>query len=165
MRMSILTFKRKRESWLPLSRVMIFINLIFSGLPSLSMILLKKCFAAVEKRMELKAVMRNKINQTRKIWIAAISLLLLAQITVRCQENTYVSGEVLTLDQAIALALRENHLVKNAELGAGKAEDEMAATRTFRFPSIHLYALAFLREEIEMLPVASSDGSGRIVGR
>lgn len=50
--------------------------------------------------------------------------------------------EVLTLDQAIALALRENHSVRDAELEAGKTGDIVAATRTHRLPSMNVYALA-----------------------
>ena len=52
---------------------------------------------------------------------------------------------MLTLEQAIALALRENRLVKNAELGVGKAGDELAATRTHRLPSVHVLSLTALQ--------------------
>jgi outer membrane protein TolC len=52
------------------------------------------------------------------------------------------SGEVVTLDQAISLALRDNRQVKNAQLGVGKAEDGVAAARTFRLPKFEFNALA-----------------------
>ena len=74
--------------------------------------------------------------------IIAVSILLLTPLVAWCQQDTSASGEMLTLEQAIALALRDNHLVKNAELGVGKVEDELAAARTFRLPSMHLYTLA-----------------------
>lgn len=74
--------------------------------------------------------------------IIAVSILLLTPLVAWCQQDSSASGEMLTLEQAIALALRDNHLVKNAELGVGKVEDDLAATRTFRLPSMHLYALA-----------------------
>lgn len=45
--------------------------------------------------------------------------------------------EELTLDQAIDTALRSNRLVKNAELEVRKMGDEVAATRTYRWPSFH----------------------------
>jgi len=53
-----------------------------------------------------------------------------------CQQISSASDEVLTLDQAIALALRENHSVRDAELEGGKSLDALAASRTSRLPSI-----------------------------
>jgi outer membrane protein TolC len=58
------------------------------------------------------------------------------------QQISSASDEALTLDQAIALALRENHSVRDAELEAGKSHDALAATRTSRLPSMNLFALA-----------------------
>src|SRR5215471_5740795 len=52
------------------------------------------------------------------------------------------SDEILTLDQAIALALLENHVVRGAELEAGKTGDILAATRTSRLPSMEAFSLA-----------------------
>jgi outer membrane protein TolC len=51
------------------------------------------------------------------------------------------SGEVLTLDEAISIALRDSRQVKNAQLAVGKAGDELAAARTLRLPSMNLYSL------------------------
>jgi outer membrane protein TolC len=48
---------------------------------------------------------------------------------------------VLSLDQAINIALLNNRSVKNARLTVEKGEDEIAAIRTSRFPSTHFYAL------------------------
>ena len=70
-----------------------------------------------------------------------VSLLLLTPLTAWGQQVTLASGDVLTLEQAIALALHDNHLVKNSELDVGKVEDNLAAARTFRFPAVHLYTL------------------------
>ena len=47
----------------------------------------------------------------------------------------------MTLDEAISLALRDNRQVKNAQLAVGKAGDEVAAARTLRLPSMHVYSL------------------------
>ena len=44
------------------------------------------------------------------------------------------SADALTLDEAIALALRQNRLVKNAALEVEKAGDQIAATKTLRLP-------------------------------
>jgi outer membrane protein TolC len=70
-----------------------------------------------------------------------VSILLLIPLTAWCQQDTSASGEMLTLEQAIALALRDNHQVKNSELEVGKMVDNLAAARTFRLPSVHLYTL------------------------
>src|SRR5262249_414895 len=75
--------------------------------------------------------------------VAVLLLVLLgAPITALGQQNPSSAGEVLTLEQAVALALKENHIVKNRELGVRKAGDALAAARTFRLPSINLYAIA-----------------------
>lgn len=51
------------------------------------------------------------------------------------------SAEMLTLDQAIGLAVRDNRMVKNSRLAVAKVEDQLAATRTLRLPAFNLYAL------------------------
>lgn len=71
-----------------------------------------------------------------------IILLLVATLSVRAQEPAG-SGEVLTLDQAISLALRDNDQVKIATLGVGKSQDELAAARTSRLPSLHVFSLTY----------------------
>ena len=48
----------------------------------------------------------------------------------------------LTLDQAIALAMSENHLVREAEIEVSKAGDVLAATRTSRLPSMEVFSIA-----------------------
>jgi len=57
------------------------------------------------------------------------------------QKGDGASGEALTLDEAISLALRDSRQVKNAQLAVGKAGDELAAARTLRLPSMHVYSL------------------------
>ncbi len=46
--------------------------------------------------------------------------------------------EVILLDQAVELALRDNRNVKNASLDVSKVEEQLAAMRTRRLPSFHL---------------------------
>ena len=82
--------------------------------------------------------------------IITVSILLLTPLTAWCQQDTSASGEMLTIEQAIALALRDNHRVKNAELEVGKMADNLAAARTLRLPSVHLYTLVseqFVKQE------------------
>ncbi len=68
-----------------------------------------------------------------------------------CQQISSAPSEVLTLDQAIALALRENHSVRAAELEAGKTGDALDATRTHRLPSMNVFSLTgeqFVKPEV-----------------
>jgi outer membrane protein TolC len=54
------------------------------------------------------------------------------------------AGDILTLEQAVALALEGNRTVKNAELEVSKAEDRLAAARTHRLPSVSFSAFSSL---------------------
>ena len=80
-------------------------------------------------------------QQRGGVAVALLSVLLAMPIGASCQQDASNSAQVLTLEQAIALALSQNHVLKNAQLGVGKAGDELAATRTIRLPSMHLYTL------------------------
>jgi outer membrane protein TolC len=55
---------------------------------------------------------------------------------------TYTTiAEMLTLEQAVAMALEKNRTIQTSILDAQKAQDELAATRTRQFPSINTYIL------------------------
>ncbi len=69
-------------------------------------------------------------------------LLVTAVVSGWSRQTSSASDELLTLDQAIALALHENHVVRGAELEAGKTGDILAATRTGRLPSMEVFSLA-----------------------
>jgi outer membrane protein TolC len=71
----------------------------------------------------------------RPILIALI--LLIAAHTALAQD----SGNVLTLNQAIELALKNNRDAKNAKLEINKAEDKLDAFRTRRLPSFKVSSL------------------------
>src|SRR5262249_36463975 len=75
----------------------------------------------------------------------AVFILLLTPISAFGQRDRSAPGEVLTLDQAISLALSDSHLVKIAELEVGKAEDNLAAIRTMRLPSMNLFSLTSIQ--------------------
>ena len=49
--------------------------------------------------------------------------------------------ESLTLDQAITLALRNNHAIRIARLAVEKSDDEVSAAKTLRLPSVHAHSL------------------------
>jgi len=79
----------------------------------------------------------------RILYVLMTILLTGSLVSVFCQEKTAAtSAEVLTLDEAIALALSDNREVMNARLGIGKAEDDVAAARTYRLPKFEFNALA-----------------------
>src|SRR6201988_663444 len=77
----------------------------------------------------------------RIIYLLAIAFLMTIPLSVPAQQNGAEPAEVLTLDEAISLALRDSRQVKNAELSVSKAGDEVAAARTLRLPSMHVYSL------------------------
>jgi outer membrane protein TolC len=78
----------------------------------------------------------------RTIYLMAIIILTASLSSVSAQQSGAPAGELLTLDQAIDLALRDNRQVKNAQLGIGKADDDVAAARTYRLPKFEFNALA-----------------------
>ena len=77
------------------------------------------------------------------LYLLAIIILLASPFAVSAQQSAQAaSSEVITLDEAIARALRDNREVMNARLGIGKAEDDVAAARTYRLPKFEFSALA-----------------------
>lgn len=79
--------------------------------------------------------------KTFLVLIVAGLLLLGVQGTAQAQASKSSSSDLLTLDQAIDLALRNNHAIKIAQLGIDKAEEDVAIARTSRLPSLHMYTL------------------------
>ena len=73
--------------------------------------------------------------------MAVLFLLLATPLAGWCQQITPSSAEVLSLDQAISLALQNNRSLKNSRLNVEKGEDEIQSIRTSRLPSTHFYAL------------------------
>jgi len=74
--------------------------------------------------------------------LIAVALVMLVPCGAASAQGTApTSAETLTLDQAIALALRDNHAMKIAKLGVERTDDDISATKTFRLPSMQrLYA-------------------------
>jgi outer membrane protein len=78
----------------------------------------------------------------QKSWILALSLWVVLQPSRGwAQQPASSSGEALTLDQAIDIALRDNRGIKNARLAVEEGAEQVAAARTARLPSLHLYSL------------------------
>src|SRR5262249_39916508 len=82
-----------------------------------------------------------KIMRRARTVNIVMSILLLTPLTVWGQQGSSASGDILTLEQAITLALSDNHLVKIPDLEVGKGGDNLAATRTLRLPSMNLFSL------------------------
>ena len=79
---------------------------------------------------------------TRIVYLLVIITLTASPVNILAQQTgDRAAGEVLTLDEAISLALRDSRQVKNAQLAVGKAGEELAAARTLRLPSMNLYSL------------------------
>ena len=85
--------------------------------------------------------MGSKTVHNLKNYLAALSLLLATPLAGWGQQTTPNSAEVLSLDEAISIALQNNRSLKNARLNVEKSGDEIKSIRTSRFPSTHFYAL------------------------
>ena len=73
-----------------------------------------------------------------------ISILVVAGLIVLCLGRVQAQdsqAELLTLDHAITLALRNNHEIRIAKLAVEKSHDEISATKTLRLPSMHAYSI------------------------
>jgi len=88
-----------------------------------------------------KSAIGRSIKDYRTILLAVAVVFCSAQAAVRAQGTAQSSGESLTLDQAIALALHDNHSMKIAQLAVERAEEDISAAKTFRLPSLHTYTL------------------------
>ncbi|MEP7339718.1 MAG: TolC family protein [Acidobacteriota bacterium] len=85
----------------------------------------------------------DQAMNSRIVYLLAIVVLMAGPLSgLAQQQGAGASGEVLSLEDAISLALRDNRQVKNAQLAVGKAEDQVAAMRTFRLPKFEFNALA-----------------------
>jgi outer membrane protein len=65
-------------------------------------------------------------------------VVLLVPVFASADGNPPSPTEVLTVEQAVALAVENNRTVKNAELEISKAEDRLAVARTRRLPSFNV---------------------------
>jgi len=79
----------------------------------------------------------RSLCSVRTVFLAIGLVLLVAPFTTKGQTTT----DSLTLDQAIDLALKDNHIVKIAELGVERANEDISAAKTARLPSLHWYTL------------------------
>ena len=71
-----------------------------------------------------------------------LCILLAIGISGWSQQIFSTSDELLTLEQAIALALQQNHTVREEEMETRRTGDKLAVSRTLRLPSMNVFALA-----------------------
>ena len=80
-------------------------------------------------------------TKTFLLLIVGALLLLGGHGMAQAQASASSSGDSLTLDQAIELALRNNHAIKIAEFGVARADEEISVAKTSRLPLLHMYTL------------------------
>ena len=73
--------------------------------------------------------------------ISLVGLILLSVHGAARAQSPSLSTESVTLDQAINLALRNNHAIKISKFEVAKAEEEIAVAKTSRLPSLHFHTL------------------------
>src|SRR5689334_19396200 len=88
----------------------------------------------------LKAMRSHVMGSTVKVGFFAVCLILSMHGATRAQSPTGTT-ESLTLDQAIDLALRNNHAIKIAQFEVAKADEDISVAKTSRLPSLHLHTL------------------------
>jgi outer membrane protein TolC len=83
----------------------------------------------------------TQITKSYLTILFVVGLILLSNYGAARAQLPSRSTESLTLDQAIDLALRNNHAIKIAQFGVAKAEEEISVAKTSRLPSLHMYTL------------------------
>ena len=73
--------------------------------------------------------------------LSLVGLILLSVHGAARAQSPSLSTESVTLDQAINLALRNNHAIKISKFEVAKAEEEISVARTSRLPSLHFHTL------------------------
>jgi outer membrane protein len=71
----------------------------------------------------------------------AFVLVVCCSVKAYAQDSAPNAPAVLTLEEAVNLSMANNRDIKNAILTTAIDEDQVAEARTYRFPSINLYAL------------------------
>lgn len=84
--------------------------------------------------------MTSAVDVVKLTTLSLICLILFsARGAVRAQSQS--STDSLTLDQAINLALRDNHTIKIAQFEVAKTEEDISVAKTSRLPSLHFHTL------------------------
>lgn len=76
-----------------------------------------------------------------RILLTVAFVLLVQYGTASARDVALSSTEGLTLDQAITIALHNNHAIKIAQLAVERADEDISAAKTFRLPSLRAFTL------------------------
>src|ERR1051325_7992252 len=82
----------------------------------------------------------TQLAKTCTAVLVTVLILLSPHGAARAQSSS-TSSETLTLEQALDLALHNNHAIKIAQFGVDKADEEISVAKTSRLPQLHLYTL------------------------
>src|SRR5262245_5385788 len=74
-------------------------------------------------------------------WLFTLLIVLAIPFIGFCQSSVAFTGENLTLEEAISLALRENRQIKNSALELEKFDFRISAARTHRLPEFKISSL------------------------
>jgi outer membrane protein len=85
--------------------------------------------------------MRLAIKIAKLTGLFLIALSFLGMDRAACAQSVSTSTESLTLDQAIDLALHNNHGIKIAAYEVARAEEDVFVAKTSRLPSLHMHTL------------------------
>src|SRR5574341_1281249 len=89
-----------------------------------------------ETRRRGKRRVSRKARGCGMKWLVALGWLLTLPALAAAQGDLVLTIEVLTLDQAVTMALQQNRDVQSAALEVGKAEALRRATQTSRLPNL-----------------------------
>lgn len=85
--------------------------------------------------------MSSAIRVVKLMTLIVVGLVLLSVQGAARAQSPSLPTESLTLDQAIDLALRNNHAIKISKFEVAKAEEDISVAKTSRLPSLHLHTL------------------------
>ena len=85
--------------------------------------------------------MGSAIRVVKLTTLIVVGLILLSAHEAVHAQSPSLSTESLTLDQAIDLALRNNHAIKIAQFEVSKTEEDISVAKTSRLPSLHFHTL------------------------
>ena len=85
--------------------------------------------------------MGSVIRVVKLTTLIAVGLILLSVHGAARAQSPSLSTDLLTLDQATDLALRNNHAIKIARFEVAKAEEGISVAKTSRLPSLHFHTL------------------------
>lgn len=88
-----------------------------------------------------KSLKRSRMASIMSRLVLSLLLIVAGVVHQANAQDNGTTSQVLALDQAIAIALKNNREAKNARLGIERADDKLHAYRTRRLPSFKISSL------------------------